>query len=255
MKKIYFPPRRKNRAGQIIAFLLVFLLVGGVITLLNKDKAIDLTGRAIYSREISFDEAAPFCESCSNEASVQMQGQISEENTKEGLVVKYGALKQEHIEIGIPVKWVQELQVSNPRAWPVRLAKIELDVPADAFNVNVFMYGAKLSEGRVLEIPYFAAHGNLKIDIKFETSPVFIEIIEDKASFPKELSVGAVINVLQWTKTWVKVWHNSSMHYYNVPVEIDIKLGEEIVELSGNGEKDIQFDYARGKARWMIEEL
>ncbi|MBU2638542.1 MAG: hypothetical protein KJ955_06210 [Nanoarchaeota archaeon] len=257
MKKIYFAPRRKNRAGQIIAFSLAFLLLGGVITLLNKDKAIDLTGMAIYSTQDLLGGAALLCESCSSDVSVQMQGQLSKENTEEGLVIEYGELKQEPIEIGVPVKWKQKLFISNPGHAPAKEAQIQLEVPADAFNVNVFMYGAKLSEGRVLKIPYFAPRGNVEMLLTFETAPIEIEFVEEKrsAGFPKTINKESIIEWLSGAKTKVVIGHNSSMHYYNVPVEMDIKLGEKIVELSESAEKGIEFDYASGKARWVIEEI
>ena len=53
--------------------------------------------------------------------------------------MKYGNLGRSIAEIGLPVKWEQEIIVENPTNNPVKNARLSFFVPKDAKNIAIFL--------------------------------------------------------------------------------------------------------------------
>ncbi len=171
-----------------------------------------------------------------------LQGYITEENTEEGLTIKYGQLKQGEARLGIPVKWEQELIIMNPTSLMENLT-LKPELPSDARNINI-LGNQNISWNNGINIPKIEKNESLRLLLAFETSPVQIEFSE----YPNPSRLSGFFNGPIKT---VRVWHNSTLHYQNVKLEMDISLGEKIIEISNN-EENIKFDYNNGKSVWII---
>lgn len=223
----YFQRKKHTRkAPAVIISIAIFCLVA-VFAFVTRDKTENITGLAVYDEGNYIEETTV----------AVAKAYIAEEKTAEGLVLKYSKMKQGNVEIGIPVKWKQEIKVENPGETAVQNAVISLFAPRDAGNLRIMTGEKGLSKSGTAIIPEVKAKSAETITLMFETSPLWIEFIEEDSG------------------TKVRLWHNSSMKYMNVPVEMDIKLGEKIVELVEGSEQDIEFDYNAGKARWIITEI
>ena len=229
MQRIYFRQRRDASRAPFVIVAVALLCMAVFLIAMNKDNIINLTGFAVSEAELAAQEK--------HVVEISENAYIAEDKTPEGLVLKYGSLEQGIAEIGLPVKWEQEIIVENPTNNPVKNARLSFFVPKDAKNIAIFLNEKKISSGVTAVIPEVKPKNSIILKITFETSPVMMEFIEENG------------------ETRVRVWQDSGMVYRNIPIEMDIKLGEQIVESAGGAEKDIVFNYASGKARWTIGEI
>ncbi len=228
MEKIEFKPRKKTSKIPFIAVSIA--LVCTAVFLAVKDNQADIAGFAVTEGQFAASQEEPADEA-------PEKAYIAEDKTPEGLIVRYGNIKQGIAEIGLPVKWEQEITVENPSDNAVRDAAQSFFVPKDAKNIVIFLDGERISSSTDAIIPEVRPKDSIKLKIAFETSPVQMEFIEENGA------------------TKVRFWQDSGMIYRNVLVQMDIKLGEQIVETVNGAEKEIVFDYANGKAGWTIKEM
>lgn len=229
MQRIYFRQRKDASKAPFVIVAVVLLCMAVFIALMNKDNIINMTGFAVSEAELAAQQESA--------VDTTEKAYIAEDKTPEGLVVKYGSMEQGVARIGLPVKWEQEIIVENPTNAPVKNAKLSFFVPADAKNTAIFLNDKKISSGTAIVLSEIKPKTSIVLKITFETSPVMMEFIEENG------------------ETKVRVWQDSGMIYRNIPIEMDIKLGEKIVESVDGAEQNIMFNYASGKARWTIGEI
>ncbi len=228
MAKKFFQPKiqKKLTNKNVFAVTLsvaLLCLIFFVTTFTNNTSTI--TGKIIYEPTQNIKPSStikPF---------------IAEEKTDEGLVIKYSYIKQGRVEIGLPVKWEQDIFIENPNKKQIKNFVVSLYVPNDAKNVQIIKNNKPISSNSMAIIPLIKSNSTINLTLKFETSPIWVEFIDDNRG------------------TRVRFWHNSSMIYRNVPIEMNLKLGEKIVELIDGAEKDIVLDYSAGKAKWIIDRI
>lgn len=228
MARIYFQHKKHTRKAPAVIISIALLCLVAFFVFITRENAQTITGLAVYGEPETYIEET---------TAAVAKAYIAEEKTAEGLVLKYSEMKQGIVEIGLPVKWQQEIKIENSGNSSVNNAVISLFAPKDATNIRIMSGDKQLSQSVTAVIPDVKSKSTETITLMFETSPLWIEFVDDG------------------TGTRVRLWHDSSMVYRNVPVEMDIKLGEKIVELVGESELDIEFDYNAGKARWILEEI
>ena len=93
-------------------------------------------------------------------------------------------------------------------------------------------------------------------NIKIFDNGIFVNYFSTAASM-KNFNAG-----IKGLEQKITVYHNSSLHYYNIPVEIPISTDDFFLqEISGNDEINITSDsvynleISDGKARWIIPQL
>ncbi|MCX6814804.1 MAG: hypothetical protein NTY20_04115 [Candidatus Aenigmarchaeota archaeon] len=199
------------------------------------------------------------------------------------LEVTYSELVQGDVIIGKPVSWIQEFSVTNPNSWSLESQVLSLKLPEDASDVKIFDSSGNITEGRNIMIEKIEALQNLTFSVTFSTSPVEMEVINETINLseilPEEafnitveegnrivleadnLSEVQNTNVI-WNVRTVKIRHNSTLHYRNIPVEIG-SVSEDMgfFETEGKTRNDIKnepsygFSIQDGKARWIVPQL
>ncbi|MBU2589476.1 MAG: hypothetical protein KKA65_04395 [Nanoarchaeota archaeon] len=175
-----------------------------------------------------------------------------------GHKVLYGPLVQGEVKLDKPVKWAQEVEVQNTGNEIMASAVIRLEVPDDASNIEIYLDGKKVSDNAFVKVPILNYGKNVVYMLTFETEAVHMEVIEEEINFrlfSKDLlDKDAWIRLLNGPLTKVRIWHDSSLHYYDIEIEMDISIGEKLLELS-QGKEDIEFDYDKGEAKLRISKL
>ncbi|MBU2637890.1 MAG: hypothetical protein KJ955_02865 [Nanoarchaeota archaeon] len=227
--------RRSALKKEVIMFSIVLLSMLAFLNLIDSYNSQPLiTGYAVLDVPAETEEAMG----------------VMQEQTQEGLALSYEALEQGEIVIGQPVKWEQRIEVHNPLENIIADPIFQLELPLDASNINIFFNGDKISDDMVVLIPSIEAGETLELMLSFETSPVMVEIIEEFSE--SDSLFGKLFN--QPVKK-IRIWHDSSLKYTNIPVEIDSHLGERLIGEYEGVQEMVDTDYSDGKSRWVIARL
>ena len=160
--------------------------------------------------------------------------------------IVFGEPEQGEIELGEPVNWSQHISITNHENFSISNFSVSIPLPIEYSNLSSDA-GLTIIDS---SIPVDLAAGeDVSFNISYQTPPVRLVVTEEIISIsdlipPDAFDIGfyreigtdeegpgltTKINVKQ-----VKVWHNSSMHYHEIPVAIEAEECEEIVEL-GDG--------------------
>ena len=145
--------------------------------------------------------------------------------------------------ISQPVEWEQKAEIFNPINQTETLYFL-LPIPEDAFNISVYKNNTLISTNKTINIT-IETNQTAELLIKFYTSPVEIEIIELDLEvnlfdlLPPEAQainiyegkrkIASYRNLLEATlklptsEKQIFVYHNSSLHYYNISVELPLE--------------------------------
>jgi len=145
--------------------------------------------------------------------------------------------------ISQPVEWEQKAEIFNPTNQTETLYFL-LPIPEDAFNISVYKNNTLISTNKTINIT-IETNQTAELLIKFYTSPVEIEIIELDLEvnlfdlLPPEAQainiyegkrkIASYRNLLEATlklptsEKQIFVYHNSSLHYYNISVELPLE--------------------------------
>ena len=176
----------------------------------------------------------------------------------------FGEPLQGDVEVGEPVNWSQPISVKNHENFPVSNFSLDIPVPDDCEN---------------LSIPIDLAAGeSVRFNESYQTSPVRLEVTEKNISivdliphnaldihlykqieegdevFSQSLFLSPPIDV---EVRYVRIWHNSSAHYRDIPVTIAVDAGERLwlFEVANGTVEELVVDIRGGTAFWIIPEL
>ena len=177
--------------------------------------------------------------------------------------------EQEEIVVGEPVNWSMYISITNFEDYPISNFFVTIPLPAEYSNLSCSA-GFKIINSSV--IVNLAPVEELSFNISYQTSPAQVEVIEKSIdisdlippeafdvdvykqidSKEEKLKLSTVISVKH-----VKVWHNSSVHYHDIPVAIDAQGSEQIVELADDMRivNAITVERSNETALWTIPEL
>jgi len=245
--------RSKKKIISISLFSLAFVLVAVSLSFISNDTNNEVTGQFAY-------EVGNVIEDINIELEQEKQAESYswEETSFFGHKVIYGPLVQGDVKLDKPVKWAQEIKVSNPNPEIMASSVIRLEVPNDAINIKVYLDGKKISDNALINVPILNEGKEVVYMLSFETDAVKMEVVEEGTNFrifSKDLvSKDAWIRLLNGPLTKVRIWHDSSLHYYDIEIDMDISLGKKLLELS-EGRENIKFDYDKGSAKLKILKL
>jgi len=185
--------------------------------------------------------------------------------------VVFGEPKQGVIELGEPVNWSQQISITNHENFSIPNFSVIIPLPAGHSNLSS-------DAGTIIDssIPVDLAAGeDVSFNISYQTPPVRLAVTEEcigildmiphdafDIGVYKEVGTGdggeGVPGLTdKVTVKQVKVWHNSSMHYHDIPVAIEAEECEEIIEL-GDGAgmvAEMTTERSNETVSWMIPKL
>jgi hypothetical protein len=192
------------------------------------------------------------------------------------LEIEFGEREQCEIVVGEPVNWSQRISITNHENVSISNFSLTIPLPEEYSNLAADCDDARCklqdaSQTRILHPINIAASETLNCNITYQTDPVQLEVIEECIDISElippeafdieiyeqisaeEPALSTEIPVKQ-----VKVWHNSSMHYHDIPVAIEAEDCEQILELVEEGtgiETEIAVNQTEKTASWTISEL
>ncbi|RLF63366.1 MAG: hypothetical protein DRN33_04235, partial [Thermoplasmata archaeon] len=180
--------------------------------------------------------------------------------------IVYSDLEQGEVILNKPVNWSEKALVINPLNESIE-GNITLDIPEDAFNLRVYVENISYNTSKIWM--KLEPRENKTIEIHFQTDPVRMDIeyvnLNVSSLLPpdaKNITVfqnGSLVKKYEDTKhvsmelggieKRFVVYHNSSLHYHNITIEMAIK--DKNVKITGMG----NFTVKDKKLRWHIDEL
>gem|GEM_PF-644837 len=171
--------------------------------------------------------------------------------------------------VGEPVNWSQHISVTNREECSLSNFSVSIPLPIEHSNLSSDTGFAIIDSSVPVDL---AAGEGASFNISYQTPPVRLAVTEESISVSdliphdafdigvyKEIDAGEGGPGLkdEITVKQVKVWHNSSLHYHNIPVAIEAKECEEIVEL-GDGTgivAEVTTERINETLSWTIPEL
>ena len=193
------------------------------------------------------------------------------------LEIVFGKPLQGATEIGKPVNWSQPISVKNHENFSVSNFSLDIPLPDDYVNLSSSAGFMIIDSTITVDL---AAGENVSFNASYQTSPVRLDVVEKNISIVdlippdaldiylyKQIEAGEeVFSTSQFLSPtievevrYVRVWHNSSAHYRDIPVTIAVDAGErlwlfEVANGTGAGE-EVRADITNGTASWTIPEL
>ncbi|MHC1575109.1 MAG: hypothetical protein ACXQTY_04830, partial [Candidatus Methanogasteraceae archaeon] len=183
--------------------------------------------------------------------------------------IVFGVPEQGETVVGEPVNWSQHISVTNRGKCFLSNFSVSIPLPPEHSNLSSDS-GATIIDSSV-PVDLAAGEG-ASFNISYQTPPVQLTVTDESISVSdliphdafdigvyKEIGTGKrgpwltdAIAVKQ-----VTVWHNSSMQYHNIPVIIEAKECEEIVELGdGTGMvAEVTAERSNETLSWTVPEL
>lgn len=177
---------------------------------------------------------------------------------------------QGSITIGEPVNWTQSIFINNPSDRPASYnISLTRDFP-EGFNFTVSYQAATINNSTL--VVDVEAGNNTTIELSYQTAPVQMQI-ETKTIDLTSLIPADAMNVeiskeigddntsldqetdLQVDLTTITVGHNSSMHYYNIPVSVDIEDNNSIIEIVKGSGIEVPVESSNDTAQWIVPNL
>ncbi len=183
--------------------------------------------------------------------------------------VVFGEPEQGLIEVGKPVNWSQHFSITNHRRFSISNFPVSIPLPPEHSNLSSDA-GFTITDS-FISVDLAAGEG-ASFNISYQTPPVRLAVTEESIGIsdlipPDAFDIGVYREIgtaeeghgltTEITVKQVKVWHNSSVHYHDIPVAIEAEVCEEIVELSdGTGMvADIPVERSNETVSWMIPQL
>lgn len=183
------------------------------------------------------------------------------------LVIEFGEPEHERIAPGRSVNWSQGIFAANPMNFPVSDFPIDIPLPHDYSNL-VSDSGFTINNTSVLID--LAPGKSMNFTISYQTSPVMMDVSVEQINIldliPKdtfdialyrEIEAG-VPQLTMNSNVSVKrllVWHNSTISYRNIPINISIVEGEKVFEFMDGSINEISASIQDGTASFRIPEL
>jgi len=156
--------------------------------------------------------------------------------------IVFGEPEQGAIVVGEPVNWSQRISITNHENFSISNFSVSIPLPPGHSNLSSDAGFPIIDSSIPVDL---AAGEDARVNISYQTPPVRLAVTEEEIGISylippdafdigvyKEIGTGEggprltdVITVKQ-----VQVWHNSSMHYHDVPVAIEARRFDEIVE-------------------------
>ena len=157
--------------------------------------------------------------------------------------IVFGEPEQGGIVVGEPVNWSQHISITNHERFPISNFSVSIPLPTGHSNLSSDAGFTIIDSSIPVDL---AAGEGASFNISYQTPPVRLAVIEEGIGIldliphdafdigvykeigtdEEEPELTAEITIKQ-----VKVWHNSSIYYHNIPVAIDAEECEGIVEL------------------------
>ncbi len=163
--------------------------------------------------------------------------------TPETITINYSELEQGKIKLNQPVELEQEITIKNPTNKTETLLFL-LPVPDDAFNLSLYKNNSLISTNKTVNLT-IEKNQTVELLLKFYSSPVKLEIVESKLEvnlsdllppeagniniYEGENKIASYKNLFETTLTLprvekqILVYHNSSLHYHNISVELPLE--------------------------------
>jgi hypothetical protein len=183
--------------------------------------------------------------------------------------IVFGEPEQGVIVVGEPVNWSQHISITNHGRFSISNFSVSIPLPAGHSNLSSDA-GFSITNS---SIPVDLAAGEgTSFNISYQTPPVRLVVTEEKIGIsdlipPDAFDIGVYKEIGtdeggpgltdEITVKQVKVWHNSSVHYHDIPVTIEADECEELVELvNGTGMvAEITVEISNETVSWTIPEL
>jgi parallel beta-helix repeat protein len=156
--------------------------------------------------------------------------------------IVFGAPEQGKAVVGEPVNWSQHISVTNHEKFSISNFSVSIPLPLEHFNLSSGAGSAIIDSSIPVDL---AAGEGASFNISYQTSPVRLAVTEEMIGIsdlipPDAFGIGVYREIGtdeggprltdEITVKQVTVWHNSSMHYHNIPVAIESRGFDEIVE-------------------------
>jgi len=151
--------------------------------------------------------------------------------------------EQGEIELGEPVNWSQHISITNHERFSISNFPVSIPLPIGHSNLSSDAGFTIIDSSIPVDL---AAGEDASFNISYQTPPVRLAVIEESIGIldlipPDAFDIGVYKEIgtdeeepeltAEITVKQVKIWHNSSIYYHNIPVAIDAEECEGIVEL------------------------
>ena len=204
-------------------------------------------------------------------------------------IIALGTPEQGEIEVDAPVNWSQHIYIANHENFSISNFSLSIPLPDDYSNLfsDFYIYNHKITQistrdnntSCILVLVDLAAGENVSFNVSYQTSPVRLEVIEESIDIsnlipPEAFDIGLYKQIgtgeeevsspslslslslpIEVRVKHVKVWHNSSTHYHNIPISIEVEEGDRVFEVVNGTEKEISVNIINGTASWIIPAL
>ncbi len=156
--------------------------------------------------------------------------------------IVFGEPEQGEIELGEPVNWSQHISITNHERFSISNFPVSIPLPTGHSNLSSDAGFTIIDSSIPVDL---AAGEDASFNISYQTPPVRLAVTEESISIsdlipPDAFDIGVYREIGtdeggpgltdEITVKQVKVWHNSSMHYHDIPVAIEARGFDEIVE-------------------------
>ena len=187
-----------------------------------------------------------------------------------GPEVVFGEPEQRGIVVGEPVNWSQQISITNHERFPISNFSVSIPLPAGHSNLSSDAGFTIIDSSILLDL---AADEDVSFNILYQTPPVWLEVVGGDVDIydlipPDAFDIGLYKQIgaedvsspslstpIGMRVKRVKVWHNSSTHYRDIPITIAMEEGERLFEIVDGTEMEVSVDIADGTASWTIPEL
>ena len=184
--------------------------------------------------------------------------------------VVFGEPKQGEIVVGGPVNWSQHISITNHGRFSISNFSVNIPLPIGYSNLSSDAGFTIIDSSIPVDL---AAGEDRSFNISYQTPPVWLEVVEEDVGIydlipPDAFDIGLYKQIgaenvsfpslstpIEMTVKRVKVWHNSSTHYRDIPITIAMDEGERLFEIVDGTEMEVSVDITDGMASWVIPEL
>jgi len=194
------------------------------------------------------------------------------------ILINYSSLKQKKIKFNEPVEWTQVVFITNPTTSAIYDYPLALSLPEDAFDVQIVGNNILSADSLSVLISKINSNKTITLTIRFKTSPVKVKIFDKKddliSLIPQKtfnikifennkllhqvsnMSLLEKLNLsIPTTSKQVVVFHDSPLHYHNVPIEVEIETEDvNLFEEVKGTEKPVKFEVSKGKIKWNVSD-
>ncbi|MEA1895375.1 MAG: hypothetical protein U9N36_09290 [Euryarchaeota archaeon] len=185
------------------------------------------------------------------------------------LEIIFGEPEQGAIKLGEHVNWSQSISIINHENFSILNFSVSIFLPTGHSNLSSDSGATIINSSIPVDL---AAGGGTSFNITYQTPPVQLAVTEEKIKVmdlipPDAFDIGAYKEIVtdergpgltdEITVKQVTVWHNSSIHYHDIPVAIESQGFDEIVEFVDDTGIVAEMTTERGNETllWTVPEL